>query len=109
MHRAFQSVDIVVSNCVFGSGTASRWAVIPPSGIQDFTISNCSFTNTTYGIRMKSDTDRGGLVQNLIYSGLTMTGVQYPIVIYSYYNEIGTPGILPRRQRQEKRCPRPAA
>ncbi len=87
-------MDIVVSNCVFGFGHGVSMGSDTTGGIQDFTISNCSFTNTTYGIRMKSDTDRGGLVQNLIYSGLTMTGVQYPIVIYSYYNEIGTPNSI---------------
>jgi polygalacturonase len=87
----YPSLDIVVSNCVFGFGHGVSMGSDTSGGIQNFSISNCSFSNTTYGIRMKSDTDRGGLVQNLTYAGLTMSGVQYPIVIYSYYNEIGTP------------------
>ncbi len=52
---------------------------------------NCSFTGTANGVRFKSDNDRGGLVQNITNLKLSMTNVGFPIVLYSYYNEIGTP------------------
>jgi hypothetical protein len=66
-------------------------------------VINCSFTGTDYGIRMKSDDStsggngQGGLAQNLSYFNLSMTNiVDGAIVIYSYYNEYGTPtGITP--------------
>jgi polygalacturonase len=45
---------------------------------------------TTSGIRMKSARDRGGLVQNLTYSNITMTNVQNPIYITSYYPTLPT-------------------
>jgi hypothetical protein len=32
------------------------------------------------------------MVENVSYSDITMTNVQYPIVFYSYYNQVGSPG-----------------
>jgi polygalacturonase len=42
------------------------------------------------GIRLKSARDRGGLVQNLTYSNLTITDVTNPIFITSYYPTMPT-------------------
>ena len=64
---------------------------ITQGGVHDIIVSNCAFNGTVNGIRMKSDNDRGGLVQNLQYLDITMTNVAYPITIYSYYNTVGTP------------------
>jgi polygalacturonase len=92
------SADIVISNCTFGSGHGVSIGSSTTGGVQNMTVNNCTFNGTDYGIRMKSDRDRGGLVQNLTYSDISMTNVKYPIVIYSYYNSIGTPsGITPFR------------
>ncbi len=85
------AADITVSNCTFGTGHGVSIGSITSGGVHDLTVSNCIFNGTTNGIRMKSDTDRGGLVQNLRYLDITMTNVAYPITIYSYYNTIGTP------------------
>jgi polygalacturonase len=85
------AVDVVISNCTFGTGHGVSMGSQVQYGVHELTVSNCTFNGTDYGIRMKSDNDRGGLVQNLKYSDITMTNVKYPIVIYSYYNEIGTP------------------
>jgi len=59
--------------------------------VHDLLVSNCTFSGTDYGIRMKSDRDRGGVCENLRYFDITMTNVGYAIVIYSYYNSVGTP------------------
>jgi polygalacturonase len=90
------SADIMVSNCTFGTGHGVSLGSDTSGGVQNMTVSNCTFNGTDYGIRMKSDRDRGGLVQNLKYMDITMTNVKYPIVIYSYYTSVGTPsGITP--------------
>jgi hypothetical protein len=83
--------DITVTNCAFGTGHGVSIGSITSGGINQLTVENCTFNGTANGIRMKSDTDRGGLVQNLRYYNLGMTNVGYPIIIYSYYNEFGTP------------------
>ena len=63
-------------------------------GIQGLIVSNCTFNGTDYGLRIKSDRDRGGLVQNLQYLDITMTNVGYAIVFYTYYNSVGTPNSI---------------
>ena len=71
--------------------------------MSNLTVINCTFNGTDYGIRMKSDnatsgsSGAGGTAQNLFYYNLGMTNIKYgAIVIYSYYNEYGTPvGISP--------------
>jgi hypothetical protein len=80
------SRDILVTNCVFGSGHGVSLGSYTSSGISNLTVINCVFTNTDNGIRMKSDNDRGGVAQNLSYLNLNMTNVLMPFVIYSYYN-----------------------
>ena len=42
-------------------------------------------TTQSSGIRIKSDRDRGGFVQNLSYLNLRMTNVDYPILVYGAY------------------------
>ena len=53
--------------------------------MSNITVINCTFNNTEQGIRIKSDRDRGGLVQHLAYLNLRMTNVGCPILIYGSY------------------------
>jgi polygalacturonase len=88
---------ILVTNCAFGFGHGLSIGGNTLAGVSNLTVVNCSFNGTEYGIRLKSDNagnspGAGGVTQNLFYSNLAMTNiVEAPIVIYSYYNEIGTP------------------
>jgi len=79
------SADILITNCVFGYGHGVSIGSFTSGGVSNLTVLNCSFTNTDQGIRIKSDRDRGGVVQNLLYANLTMTNVMYPILIYCSY------------------------
>jgi polygalacturonase len=88
------AADIIVSNCTFGTGHGVSIGSITSGNVHDIVVSNCTFNGTVNGIRMKSDNDRGGLIQNLQYLDITMTNVAYPITIYSYYNTIGTPNSI---------------
>jgi autotransporter-associated beta strand protein len=92
------AANITVSNCVFGSGHGvsigsliATQLVSDVRGVHDLIVSNCSFNGTDNGIRMKTDRDRGGVCQNLKYLDITMTNVANPIIIYGYYDSIGTP------------------
>jgi hypothetical protein len=94
--------DILVTNCAFGAGHGMSIGSNTAGGVSNLTVINCTFNGTDYGIRMKSDNatgspGAGGVAQNLAYYGLTMTNILYePILIYSYYNQIGTPvGVSP--------------
>jgi polygalacturonase len=88
------TADITISNCTFGTGHGVSIGSYTSGGVHDLLVSNCTFNGTDNGIRMKSDQDRGGLVQNLQYLDISMTNVGYPITIYSYYNYVGTPNSI---------------
>jgi hypothetical protein len=79
------SSDILITNCTFGFGHGVSIGSFTSGGVSNMTVINCTFTNTDQGIRIKSDRDRGGTVQNLGYYNLSMGNVQYPILIYCYY------------------------
>jgi polygalacturonase len=93
------AANITITNCIFGRGHGVSVGSLTQAGVSNVTVINCTFTNTDYAIRMKSDKDRGGLIQNMSYYNLGMTNIKYaPILIYSYYNTYGTPttaGITP--------------
>jgi len=99
------SQNITIKNCIFGRGIVPSYLTGTGSNstghgcsigsytlaIQNITVDNCTFNGTDYGIRIKSDRDRGGnganAVQNLSYSNLTMTNInKIPIYMTCYYN-----------------------
>lgn len=77
--------DITVTGCTFGFGHGMSIGGETNDGLNGMTVTNCTFTGTTAGIRLKAARGQGGLVQNVSYSNLTMTDVEYPININSYY------------------------
>jgi len=91
---ASASVDILITNCTFGDGHGVSIGSFTSGGISNMTVINCTFNRTDNGIRIKSDNDRGGIVQNLSYLNIGMTNVHFPITIYSYYNSVGTPSSI---------------
>ena len=84
--------DTLITNCVFGYGHGVSLGSGVRNGVSNLVVANCSFNGGTFGIRMKADNDSGGLVQNLFYHDLTMTNIQMPFLIYSYYREAGGAG-----------------
>jgi len=78
--------NVHIMNCTYGYGHGLSIGSYTKGGVSNFLVENCSFNNTECGIRIKSDRDRGGLVQNLTYRNLTMKNVDIPILIYAAYN-----------------------
>jgi polygalacturonase len=78
--------DVLITNCTYGYGHGvSIGSYTHSGGVSNLTVINCTFNNTEAGIRIKSDRDRGGLVQNVSYLNLFMTNVGCPILIYAAY------------------------
>ena len=77
--------DVLISNCTYGYGHGVSIGSYTKGGVSNITVENCTFTNTESGIRIKSDRDRGGVVENITYSNLKMTNVGIPILIYATY------------------------
>jgi polygalacturonase len=88
--------DVLLTNNTYGTGHGVSIGSYTDGGVSNITVINCTFDGTENGVRIKSDDGRGGLVQNIHYYNLGMINVHFPIQIYAYYNEVGTPsGITP--------------
>lgn len=89
--------DVLLTNNTYGNGHGiSIGSYTDSGGVSNITVINCTINGADNGIRIKSDNDRGGLVQNISYVNIGITNVDFPIQIYAYYNEDGTPsGISP--------------
>jgi polygalacturonase len=84
--------DRLITNCVFGFGHGVSLGSSVRNGVSNLVVANCSFNGGTFGLRLKADTNSGGLVRNLSYHDITMTNVQMPVLIYSYYKTAGSAG-----------------
>lgn len=94
----FPSSDIRISHCTFGYGHGLSIGSYTTGGLDSLTVDSCTFNGTTSGIRMKTNRDRGGVVKNLSYSHIIMTGVKDPVYLSSYYpHEPDSPAIDPAR------------
>ena len=82
---ALSGTKIYIAHSTFGVGHGCSIGSITKNGTSGLTVDHVTFTGTTSGIRMKSARDRGGLVENLTYSNITMTNVPTPIGMTSYY------------------------
>jgi polygalacturonase len=77
--------DVLITNCTYGFGHGVSIGSPTSGGISNLTVINCTFNGTEQGIRIKTDRDRGGNLHNLNYLNLTMTNVDFPILVYCTY------------------------
>ncbi len=77
--------DVLITNCTYGFGHGVSIGSYTSGGVSNLTVINCTFNNTEAGIRIKTDRDRGGVVQAMKYLNLSMTNVGVPILIYASY------------------------
>jgi len=78
--------DIVVNNCTIGTGHGISVGGETNDGLDGMSVTNCTFNGTTNGLRLKGGPGEGGIVKNVSFSNLTMTGVTYPILMNSWYD-----------------------
>jgi len=83
--------NFTVLNCTFLHGHGMSIGGGSFNGVEDLTVSNCTFNGTDSGIRIKTPRGNGGLAQNLTYENITMTNVKNPIYINDYYPERTAP------------------
>lgn len=84
--------NILIADCkvyhahggfVIGSGETG--------GMENISVSNCSFINTDAGIRVKSGRDRGGLVHNIYINGIYMNNIAEDAIVFDSYYEQKNP------------------
>jgi polygalacturonase len=82
----------LVKNCTFVHGHGMSVGGGTAGGLDDLTVSNCTFDQTDRAIRIKTLRGNGGLLQNCIYENLKITGIKKsPISIMDYYPERNAP------------------
>lgn len=68
--------NITVTNCVMTSGAAGIGIGSEMSaGVRRVTVSNCVFENTHTGIHIKTNRERGGIVEDVVISNIVMNNV----------------------------------
>jgi len=77
--------NMFITGCHFGTGHGLSVGGQSSDGLDSLSVTNCRFTGTTNGIRLKANRTNGGLSRHMLYTDITMTNVQYPIYITSYY------------------------
>ncbi len=81
----FQTEDITVTDCTFLHGHGMSIGSETVGGVRNVTVKNCTFAQTENGIRIKSDSRRGGIVENISYSDITMSNVIPAISFTCFY------------------------
>ena len=81
----FQSEDFTVTDCTFLHGHGMSIGSETVGGVRNVTVKNCTFENTENGIRIKSDTRRGGIVENISCDGIIMSNVNPAITLTCVY------------------------
>jgi polygalacturonase len=86
--REFACENITVSDCTIRHGHGISIGSETVGGVKNMVVRNCTFEDTDNGLRIKSDRDRGGTVENVLYENITLKNVRGAITITSYYPKI---------------------
>jgi polygalacturonase len=89
----FACEDITVTDCTFLHGHGMSIGSETAGGVRNVLVRNCTFENTENGLRIKSQRGKGGLVENITYTDISMTNVNPAITFTCYYmnNSKGDP------------------
>jgi polygalacturonase len=77
--------NITVTDCTFLHGHGVSVGSRVWSGVRNILVDQCTFDGTGNGIRIKSARDRGGVMENITYSNITMKNVGTAITINTHY------------------------
>ena len=64
-------------------------------GVKNVKVCDLSLDGTKYGIRIKSDVSRGGLVKGISYTDVCMRNVSQPLVFNPFYTSSATGTLIP--------------
>jgi len=80
--------DITVTDCTFLHGHGMSIGSESAGGVRNVTVRHCTFQYTENGLRIKSPRGKGGTVENITYSDITMQDVDPAITFTCYYPRI---------------------
>jgi polygalacturonase len=78
--------NLIIAHNHFGKGHGMSIGSETYGGVQNVRVCDLSLDGTSNGLRIKSDSSTGGLVQGISYSDVCMRGVTSPLVFDAYYS-----------------------
>ena len=94
--------NITITNCTMAHGHGGVVIGSEMSGdVRNVVVSNCIFTETECGIRIKTRRGRGGVIEDVRASNIVMREVHVPFTINLFYNAYrkGDPVVADKRPR----------
>jgi polygalacturonase len=84
--RARPTENLVISNCIVyhGHGGVTIGSEMS-GGVKNVFVSGCTFIGTDVGIRFKSNRGRGGVVENIYFSGIDMINIPTQAISFNLY------------------------
>lgn len=79
------STDITIRDCDFRNGHGMSIGSETAGGVRNVKVERVKFDGTRQGVRIKSARGRGNDIGNFSFRDITMTGVETPIQITTYY------------------------
>ena len=87
--------NLVIAHNHFGNGHGMSIGSETNVGVKNVKVCDLSLDGTKYGIRIKSDVSRGGLVQGISYTNVCMRNVSQPLVFNPFYTSGATGALIP--------------
>lgn len=94
--RARATENLVIRNCIVyhGHGGVTIGSEMS-GGVENVSVSSCTFIGTDVGLRFKSNRGRGGVVKNLYFSDINMINIPTQAVSFNmYYAGMSVPEML---------------
>lgn len=84
--RNFPCENVIVDNCTVFKGHGGFVVGSEMSaGVKNIVVSNCQFLGTDVGLRFKSSRGRGGIVENIYISNLSMIDIATEPILFNLY------------------------
>lgn len=87
--------NLIIAHNHFGKGHGMSIGSETNVGVQNVKVCDLALDGTKYGIRIKSDVSRGGLVTGISYTDVCMRNVSQPLVFNPYYTSGATGTLIP--------------
>jgi len=87
--------NLIIAHNHFGKGHGMSIGSETNVGVRDVKVCDLSLDGTKYGIRIKSDVSRGGLVKGISYTDVCMRSVSQPLVFNPFYTSGATGNSIP--------------
>lgn len=87
---AIHASNVLITRVTFGTGHgASIGSLGGAIALQNITVSDCTFTGTEAGVRIKTDSGSTGFLKGVTYANLQMSGVQETVSVCMFYDVDG--------------------